>query len=72
MFYLNSTLKFGIPPALIFQLEVCSKVDRLPTGLTAQWYSNKTTLLQYEAKVLRKFALKIPFLGWKFKIVELF
>ena len=51
MFYLNSTLNFGIPPVLVFQLEVYNKVDRLPTGLTAQpkgttarWYSNKTTL----------------------------
>ena len=52
MFYLNSTLNFGIPPALVFQLEVYYKVDRPLTGLTAQqkgttaqWYSNKTSLL---------------------------
>ena len=52
MFYLNSTLNFGIPPVLVFQLEVYYKVDRLLTGLsaqqkgiTAQWYSNKTFLL---------------------------
>ena len=45
-------LKFGIPPVLVFQLEVYYKVDRLLTGLTAQqkgtsarWYSNKTPLL---------------------------
>ena len=51
MFYLNSTLNFGIPPVLEFQLEVYYKVDRLLTGLTAQqkgttarWYSNKTSL----------------------------
>ena len=51
MFYLNYTLNFGIPPVLVFQLEVCYKVDRLLTGLTAQQkgttarcYSNKTTL----------------------------
>ena len=51
MFYLNSTLNFGIPPVLVFQLEVYYKVDRLLTGLTAQqkgttarWYSNKKTL----------------------------
>ena len=51
MFYLNSTLNFGIPPVLVFQLEVYYKVDRLQTGLTAQqkgttarWYSNKTSL----------------------------
>ena len=53
MFYLNSTLNFGIPPVLVFQLEVYYKVDRLLTGLTAQqkggttarWYSNKTSLI---------------------------
>ena len=51
MFYLNSTLYFGIPPVLVFQLEVYYKVDRLLTGLTAQqkgttarWYSNKTSV----------------------------
>ena len=51
MFYLNSTLNFGIPPLLVFQLEVYYKLDRLLTGLTAQlkgtparWYSNKTSL----------------------------
>ena len=38
-------------PALVFQLEVYYKLDRLPTGLTAQqngttaqWYSNRTSL----------------------------
>ena len=48
MFYLNSTLNFGIPPVLVFQLEV---YYRLLTGLTAQqkgttaqWFSNKTSL----------------------------
>ena len=52
MFYLNSTLNFGIPPVLVFELEVYYKVDRLQTGLTAQqkgttarWYSNKTSLM---------------------------
>ena len=51
MFYLNSTLNFGIPPVLVFQLEVYYKVDRLltsltaqPKGTTARWYSNKTSL----------------------------
>ena len=51
MFYLNSTLSFVIPPVLVFQLEVYSKVNRLLPGLTAQqkgtaarWYSNKTSL----------------------------
>ena len=53
MFYLNSTLRFGIiPPVLLFKLEVYYKVDRLLTGLTAQqkgataqWFSNKTSLI---------------------------
>ena len=52
MFYLNSTINFGIPLVLVFQLEVCHKVDRLLTGLTAQqkgttaqWYSNKISLI---------------------------
>ena len=52
MFYLNSTLNFGIMPAFVFQLEVYYKADRLLTGLTAQqkgttarWHSNKTSLL---------------------------
>ena len=52
MFYLNSTLNFGLLQVLVFQLEVYYKVDRLLTGLTAQekgttarWYSNKTSLL---------------------------
>ena len=52
MFYLNFTLNFGIPPVLVFQLEVYYKVERLLTGLTAQQkrttarlYSNKTSLL---------------------------
>ena len=52
MYYLNSALNFGIPPALVFQLEVYYEVDRLLTGLTsqkkgtnAQWYSNKTSLI---------------------------
>ena len=35
MFYLNSTLNFGIPPVLVFQLEVYYVVDRLLAGLTA-------------------------------------
>ena len=49
MFYLNSTLNFGIPPVLVFQLEVYYKVDRLlkdlaaqQKGTTARWHSNKT------------------------------
>ena len=49
IFYLNSTLNFGIPPELVFQLEVYYKVDRLLTakenGAAARWYSNKTSLV---------------------------
>ena len=51
MFYMNSTLNFGISPVMVFQLEVSYEVDRLLNGLTAQqkgttarWYSNKTSL----------------------------
>ena len=51
MFYLKSALNIGIPPVLVFQLEVNYKVDKLLTGLTAQqkgttarWYSNKASL----------------------------
>ena len=54
MFYLNSTLNFGIPSVLVFQLEVYYKLDRLLTGLTAQQkgatarlYSNKTSLTYF-------------------------
>ena len=54
MFYFNSTLNFGIPPVLEFQLEVYYKVDRLLTGLTTQqrgttvqWFSNKSSLLHH-------------------------
>ena len=36
MFYLNSTINFGIPPVLVFELEVYYKLDRLLTGLTAE------------------------------------
>jgi len=52
MFYLNSNLNFGIPPVLVFQLEVYYVVDRLLAGLTAlqkgttaRWYLNKTSLI---------------------------
>ena len=51
MFYLNSTLNFGIPPVLVFQLEVYYVVDRLlavltalQKGTTARWYSNEASL----------------------------
>ena len=60
VFYLNSTSNFGIPPVLVFQLEVYCKVDRILTGVTAQqkgttawWYSNKTSL------IIKFFILKI-------------
>ena len=36
MCYLNSTLNFGIPPVLVFQLEFYYEVDSLLIGLTAQ------------------------------------
>ena len=46
MFYLSSTLNFGIPlvqyAVLVFQLEVFSKVDRLITG---QQFNKKEELL---------------------------
>ena len=49
IFYLNSTLNFGMPTVLVFQLEVYYKVDRLLIGLTAQqigktarWYYLKS------------------------------
>ena len=52
MFYLNSILNFGIPSVMVFQWEVYYMVDRLLTdlaaqqkGTTAQWYSNKTSLV---------------------------
>ena len=64
MFYLNSTLNFGILPVLVFQLEVYYRVDRLLSGLTAQqkgttarWYSNKTSL-QWVPKVFSMIATR--------------
>ena len=36
MYSLNSTLNFGIPPVLVFQLEIYYKLDRRLNGLTAQ------------------------------------
>ena len=54
MFYLNSTINFGIPLVLVFQLEVYYLADKLLTGLTAQQkgtttpnYSNKTYLATF-------------------------
>ena len=59
LFYLNSTLNFGIPIVFVFQLEVYYKADRLLTGLTAQhkgttarWYSNKTPLTRNQGFLL--------------------
>ena len=58
MFYLNTTLNFGIPIVFVFQFEVYYKAARLLTGLTVQqkgttarWYSNKTSLhISYRIK----------------------
>ena len=65
MFYLNSTLNFGIPQVFVFQLEVYYKVDRLLTGPTAQqkgtaarWYSNKTSL--YWKRIFAYFIEEVP------------
>ena len=52
LFYYWTTINFEIQAAVVFQLEVNYKVDRLLADLTAQqigktarWYSNKTHLL---------------------------
>ena len=65
MFYLNSILNFGILPVFVFQPEVYCKVDGLLTGLTAQqkgstaqWYSNKATLVCYGIKIMLKCYVK--------------
>ena len=51
LFYYWTTLNFEIPAALVLQLEIYYKGDRLLTclpaqqsGTTARWYSNKTLL----------------------------
>ena len=61
LFYYWTTLNFEIPAALVFQLEVYYKVDRLLTGLTVQqigttarWYSNKTPLVFYLYIIVNK------------------
>ena len=61
MFYLNSTLNFGIPSVLVFQFEFYYKVDRLLTGLTAQqkgttarWYLDKTSLCIFKFTTIIK------------------
>ena len=55
LFYLNSTLNFGILAVFVFQLEVYYRADRLQTGLTsqqkgttAQWNSNKTSIFHIQ------------------------
>ena len=55
MFYLNSTLNFGIPPVLAFQLEVYYKVDRLLTSLTAQQKGTTSLALQELRSYTRTF-----------------
>ena len=80
LFYLNSTLNFGIPKVLVFQLEVYYKVNRLLTGLpaqqkgtTARWDSNKTSLLLVhildtgsQFKCFRKISINIFFLWFSY------
>ena len=67
MFYLHSTLDFGILPVLIIQLEVYWKVDRLLTGLTAlqigttaQWYSNKTSTSPSDTQTILNRTTQLP------------
>ena len=73
---MNSTLNFGIPPVLVFQLDDCYKVDRLLTGInaqqkgtTARWYSNKTSLLKNDPTIYN-FTSKIALLQPNPSIVE--
>ena len=49
MFYSNSNLNFGIPPVLVFKLEVYFKVDRLLTGLSS---SKRNNCSMYQIKHL--------------------
>ena len=82
MFYLNSTLNFGIPLVLVLQTEVYYKVDRLITGLTTQqkvitarWYSYKTSLnglfSEAEIQLLKNFIFKSTvILNGKFAVLE--
>ena len=65
MFYLNSTLNFGIPPVLVFQLEDYYKVDRLLIGLTAQQKNlpNRLPCFCYEGLPLVAF--------WRFYCINL-
>ena len=51
----DSTLDFGIPPVLVFQLEVYCNVDKLLTGLAAQQKSHGIQInhlyLSFETKL---------------------
>ena len=53
-------LKFWIPSTLVFQIDGCSKEDRIQTilyvhliGINAQWYSNKTPLIDLNDQLLQ-------------------
>ena len=54
MFCLNSTLNFGIPPVLVFQVEVyynCLLLTGIPILAVFQnlrWNSNKTSLHKFQ------------------------
>ena len=59
MFYLNSTLNFGTPPVLVFQLEACLPYSRLLAGIpmlavfqTLRSNSNKTSLSLFDIKLM--------------------
>ena len=73
MFYLNSTLNFGIQPGLVFLLEVYYKVDRLLTGLTDQHKNKKEQLLSncltYRNVLFEYHQAVIPFC-WAVRLVK--
>ena len=58
-----------MPPALVFQLEVFYKVDRLLTGqqkgTTAQWNSNKTSLWCHSLSLSVYSCFNFIFCHWK-------
>ena len=66
MFHLNSPLNFGIPPVLVFQLEVYYKVVRLLTGLSAQ---QKGTTAWFDGIQIKHLYSLFAF-ALKFKILE--
>ena len=75
MFYLISTLNFGIPPVLVFQLVF--NVDRVLTGLTAQqkgttarWYSNKISLHRIVAPE-RNLSSQLKYSKWNYNAMGL-